>query len=296
MYNDRHHYPEFEKVYRCNPISSLQNKQHLENGDKVLLPPSALDSLQNLNVEFPMLFELRNPKNDRVSHCGVMEFTAEEGFINMPRWMMGNINTEDGDCVLVKNVTLPKAMFVKLQPHSKEFLNISNPKAVLEKTLRNYTCLTTGDTIELAYNGKKYFVDIIETKPYNAVSLYETDCEVDFAPPLDYVEPVKQPAKVVPLEPVVEELVTKLASFTGVARRLDGKPCSLLESSSSSTVAKSVRPVTTSRPGKLVFGSSADAEARKPAPKAAAKDKAEDANKEEKKWQAFTGKSYSLKG
>jgi ubiquitin fusion degradation protein 1 len=41
----------------------------------------------------------------------------------------------------------------------------------------------------VAYNNKKYYIDIVETKPSNAVSIIETDCEVDFAPPLDYVEP-----------------------------------------------------------------------------------------------------------
>lgn len=41
----------------------------------------------------------------------------------------------------------------------------------------------------VAYNNKKYYIDIIETKPSNAISIIETDCEVDFAPPLDYKEP-----------------------------------------------------------------------------------------------------------
>lgn len=62
----------------------------------------------------------------------------------------------------------------------------------LETSLRSYSCLTTGDTIMVAYNNKKYYINIVETKPSAAVSIIETDCEVDFAPPLDYEEPVKQ--------------------------------------------------------------------------------------------------------
>lgn len=49
----------------------------------------------------------------------------------------------------------------------------------------------------VAYNNKKYYIDIIETKPSNAISIIETDCEVDFAPPLDYKEPEK-PAVSIP--------------------------------------------------------------------------------------------------
>ena len=51
-----------------------------------------------------------------------------------------------------------------------------------------------GDTILVSYNGKRFYIDIIEAKPQNAISIVETDCEVDFAPPLDYVEPVYTPA------------------------------------------------------------------------------------------------------
>lgn len=50
----------------------------------------------------------------------------------------------------------------------------------------------------VAYNNKKYYIDIVETKPSYAISIIETDCEVDFAPPLDYKEPDK-PAAPVPL-------------------------------------------------------------------------------------------------
>lgn len=69
----------------------------------------------------------------------------------------------------------------------------------LETSLRSYSCLTTGDTIMVAYNNKKYYIDIVETKPSSAVSIIETDCEVDFAPPLDYKEPEK-PAPSAPLK------------------------------------------------------------------------------------------------
>jgi len=46
----------------------------------------------------------------------------------------------------------------------------------------------------VAYNNKKYYIDIVETRPEAAISIIETDCEVDFAAPLDYVEPVHVPS------------------------------------------------------------------------------------------------------
>lgn len=62
----------------------------------------------------------------------------------------------------------------------------------LERNLRNYSCLTVGDKITINYNSRKYYIGIVEVKPKKAVTIIETDCEVDFAPPLDYVEPEPQ--------------------------------------------------------------------------------------------------------
>lgn len=41
----------------------------------------------SLHIDYPMLFELRNAATERVSHCGVLEFIAEEGMIYMPYWV-----------------------------------------------------------------------------------------------------------------------------------------------------------------------------------------------------------------
>jgi ubiquitin fusion degradation protein 1 len=49
--------------------------------------------------------------------------------------MMQNMLLQEGDIVRVKNATLPKGTYVKLQPHTTDFLDISNPKAMLVATL-----------------------------------------------------------------------------------------------------------------------------------------------------------------
>ncbi|KAF6168467.1 hypothetical protein GIB67_005019 [Kingdonia uniflora] len=67
----------------------------------------------------------------------------------------------------------------------------------LKTKLRNSSCLTTGDSIMVTYNNKKYCIDIVESKPAHAISIIETVCEVDFAPPLDYKEPERPAASVV---------------------------------------------------------------------------------------------------
>ncbi|GAB2270599.1 hypothetical protein Dimus_005482 [Dionaea muscipula] len=310
-----YHGASFEQTYRCYPASFIEKPQ-IETGDKIIMPPSALDRLASLHIDYPMLFELRNDAASRISHCGVLEFIAEEGMIYMPYWMMENMLLQEGDIVRVKNVTLPKGTYVKLQPHTKDFLDISNPKAILETTLRNFSCLTTGDSIMVAYNNKKYYIDIVETKPANAISIIETDCEVDFAPPLDYKEPEKPPVsgpnKTTAPEEDPVETEPKFNPFSGAGRRLDGKPANyqLATASSSSkdghpvaadagkqsASASSSQGVNRQTQGKLVFGSNVN-RTPKESPKEPAKEsKQEQPQKEEPKFHPFTGKKYSLKG
>lgn len=78
---------------------------------------------------------------------------------------MQNLVLEEGSLVALRSVSLPKGKFVKLQPHTKDFLDISNPRAVLEMTLRGFSCLTKGDCILMHYNNKRFYIDIVECRP-----------------------------------------------------------------------------------------------------------------------------------
>lgn len=173
------------------PLGVARNQR----GDKILLPPSAFDTLARLQVDYPMLFQLTcqhgggGGKNRRTTHSGVLEFTAEEGCVYIPHWMMQNLLLEEGMLITVTNVSLPKATFVKLQPQSTDFLEISNPRAVLEHALRNYSCVTVHDIIQIPYNNKNYHFELKVVEPSPAACIIETDCNVDFDAPVGYVEP-----------------------------------------------------------------------------------------------------------
>ncbi|RKF61153.1 Ubiquitin fusion degradation protein 1 [Erysiphe neolycopersici] len=187
----------FDEYYRCYPVVMFRGpeREDLEFGGKILMPPSALEKLTRLNITYPMLFELINGQKDRTSHCGVLEFTAEEGKLYLPHWMMQTLLLETGDLVQIKSTDLPSASLVKLQPQSTNFLDISDPKAVLEKAFRNFATLTKGDVFSFKYNDTIYSVEALEVKPETekmGVSMLETDVSVDFAPPIGYVEPQRQ--------------------------------------------------------------------------------------------------------
>ena len=220
-----------------------------------------------MSVAYPMLFELSNSAVGKHTHCGVLEFTADEGRCYLPFWMMQGLFIEEGALLNVKNVTLPKAKFVKFQAQHVDFIKITNPRAVLEVTLRKFTCLTKGDVICLPYANKKYYLEVTEVKPNDAVSIVEADFSVDFDEPVGYQdsefgkaeraakeqkiaeELAKAKAEAVPralqkatTEVKVEE--PKFIAFSGSGQRIDGRnKTSSTSTPSPSIESKNIPPV-----------------------------------------------------
>nr|AAD08720.1 ubiquitin fusion-degradation 1 like protein [Homo sapiens] len=256
----------FSTQYRCFSVSMLawpNDRSDVEKGGKIIMPPSALDQLSRLNITYPMLFKLTNKNSDRMTHCGVLEFVADEGicylphwmmqnllleedglvqletvnlqvatyskskFCYLPHWMMQNLLLEEGGLVQVESVNLQVATYSKFQPQSADFLDITNPKAVLENALRNFACLTTGDVIAINYNEKIYELRVMETKPDKAVSIHECDMNVDFDAPLGYKEPERQVQHEESTEGEADHSgyagELGFRAFSGSGNRLDGK-------------------------------------------------------------------------
>lgn len=108
--------------------------------------------------------------------------------------MMQTLLLDVGDMIQIKTTSLELARLVKLQPQSTNFLDISDPKAVLERAFRNFATLTKGDVFNFEYNDTVYDVAVLEVKPETekmGVCMIETDVSVDFAPPVGYVEPTR---------------------------------------------------------------------------------------------------------
>ena len=160
------------------------NRSDLEKGDKVLLPPNILQKLSESEIKNPMIFEIKNLNSRKKSYCGVMDFTADDGCAYLPLWMMKNLDFKDGEKIIFNYTFLEKGNYVKLQPQTDDFLKVSNPKAVLEAKLRHFTCLTKSDVIGIEHNSKIYWINVLEVKPGTAISIIDTDIDVDFALPL----------------------------------------------------------------------------------------------------------------
>ncbi|XXG97670.1 hypothetical protein Hte_003977 [Hypoxylon texense] len=186
----------FDEYFRCYPLIMAPGSERpeLNYGSKIFLPPSALQKISQLHVQWPLMMELINGEKGTQTHAGVLEFVAEEGRAYIPQWMMQTLQLDVGDMIQIKSTSLELAKMVKLQPQSTNFLDISDPKAVLEKAFRNFATLTKGDVFNFEYNDEVYEVAVLEVKPETekmGVCMIETDVSVEFAPPVGYVEPQK---------------------------------------------------------------------------------------------------------
>ena len=230
----------FIEVYQAFP-ASIMGREDIDLSNSIILPPSALQKISSLknfgDNKNPVLFQILNIDLNIKTHCGVIEFTAQEGLCYLPSDMFDRLCLEEGQKINVRALSLPKGTFIKLQPHKTEFINNPNPKAILEYNLRNYFCVTEGDTISVKFAKKIYKIDVIECKPAKAIQTLNCDLVVDFAPPKDYKEPERPVNKInnnssikfnskenqVKLSP--EEIQKQITDkkFSGHHFRMDGK-------------------------------------------------------------------------
>jgi hypothetical protein len=172
-----------------------------ENGGKIILPVSAIQELET-KLENPqskyshgflqassdtqmklLTFEL-SARSGRRSFCGVLEFSAEPGTVAIPTWMLENIGVSPGEEVEIRRVDLPRGKFIQFQPHHSDFIRLGQSKAVLEWVLRNFVALSPGDTLAFTHDSQLHKLEVLEVKPGRAITIIDTDVEVDFAPAL----------------------------------------------------------------------------------------------------------------
>jgi len=183
--------------------------KRLRSSNKILLPPSVLYELNKQDMsDNIMFFKVSNKEMQFGIVCGVHEFSAPPGICHVPFHIMNNIGIREGNQVEIEKICPVQGTYMKLRPHKTEFINLSNPKAVLERIMsRDYPVVSQGQTIELNYEDLncRYRIDIVETNPAEIISIVNTDINIDFDPPLDYVEPK-------PLSPIAEIPQNKIIS------------------------------------------------------------------------------------
>ena len=159
-------------------------------GDNIIVPQRILEDIQNIETT-KYQFVIKNSFQTQGICCRVEEFHQENNNIYIPSWMMHNLYLNDMDEVklsLLESEIYP-AKKLLVQPHDSIFLTLDDHKTALEDSLKKFSSLTKGTSVSICYHDEEFSLSIIEVEPqHQFVSLIDTDIEVDFMPPLDYVE------------------------------------------------------------------------------------------------------------
>ena len=173
--------------FKLPAFSAAFIEKHIEDGDKLILPPSVLDAIMQrytLSLPHPLIFEINNNASHRTSHCGVLEFSSPGVAAYLPHWMMQNLLCEEGKELRLRIKNLPRGLEVQLRPVQYAFGLLPTPRETLEYALRKFTTLTVGDTVRIEGGGKVWQVKVEAVQPLTcspaAVCVINTDMRVEF--------------------------------------------------------------------------------------------------------------------
>ena len=221
---------DYSNIMRVYP-SSFLGRPDIESGNKIILPSNVLYELSNTTLPQPMIFKIKSMRSNQAWYCGVLEFVAPEEMIVIPFWMFRLMRLIEGEMLTITlSPPLPKASYLKLQPHETAFIELPDPRGFLEVNLRNFVCLQEGQSFELEvpFGDKKSFTfdvkEILPKNPFKAVCLIDCNLNLDFEAPLDYVEPTKPSLEKQQSSLTIEQEDKKFRAFKGSGGRLDGKP------------------------------------------------------------------------
>ena len=141
------------------------NRNDINIGNKVLLPDEILHTVSNMypaGLPYPMVFSISSLKSRKTVYAGVLEFVAPPNVVVIPDWLFSSLQLNPSEMIRLGIVDfLPKATFAQIRPHKTEFIELPDPKSVLEIQLRNFICLTEGDSITIKFANKDFLIDII---------------------------------------------------------------------------------------------------------------------------------------
>ncbi|KAJ1728885.1 hypothetical protein LPJ61_003802 [Coemansia biformis] len=115
-------------------------------------------------------------------HCGVREFSCDEGDVAIPEWVMQNAGLCEGDSVAVEFVQVEKGTSAILQALDPAAQSVGNVRALLEAHMRTrLTALFVGETFHVPVGGMEQPLAfaVATLEPMGAVDVVDTDLAVD---------------------------------------------------------------------------------------------------------------------
>eukprot|EP01116_Phalansterium_solitarium_P022564 TRINITY_DN7498_c0_g1_i2.p1 TRINITY_DN7498_c0_g1~~TRINITY_DN7498_c0_g1_i2.p1 ORF type:complete len:387 (-),score=-17.17 TRINITY_DN7498_c0_g1_i2:64-1224(-) len=223
---------------------SIQHKNPaLDDTGRVLLPTSVLRELEKQKAVFPLVFELSVASSPLKTHCSCLDFTADEGAVYVPQWVMTQLHLTEGMPINVKNIQgVPKASLLKLEAKDPSILAGFDPKAFMESLAGCFTVLSVNDCISVKNNNIRTTISVAEVAPAStSVVLLSTETTCEFVQPASIPNRIDDDDEADDGQPTP----TGFQPFSGPAYTLTGGPV-MAEGSTTplSDPGKTSRPTT----------------------------------------------------
>ena len=158
--------------------------------DKAQLPASASASV---GASRSGRAHFKVARGERRTHVGVLDYgTIDSGSIGLPSGVMEALGMEGGEEVRVSYAALPSATKMTLKPRmndfARDFVN-EDVREVLERVMMGRSAATIGDEVRVERGERRYELVVTAVEPddgHGAVSLLETDVEVELEPSEEY--------------------------------------------------------------------------------------------------------------
>lgn len=171
---------------RVKPLAlhpTIDNTQKYDLSHFCVLPMSILQKIDNAGLidRNPYCFKLNTIEMVRDIYVSVIEFSAEDGTIYLPKILMDNNFVSTDDLLLCEYIEPPKGSNIILQPENEIFHNIENNKELLENHIsNNYKILQIGDRIGFTHGDDNIFLEITYLEPCDVISAHETEMVLDY--------------------------------------------------------------------------------------------------------------------
>ena len=207
---------EFQRTGGIKVNLTLQSIQIDIENDKIKLPPTTLTLLNDQNAFTcgrPVMFQIKIQQGyqycvSKITHCGVLEFTAAEGTVELPTKVYQNLfNTTENPSINIstlpppivelKYVILPKITLVQFQPKLNIFSQLGPIKLILEENLQQHTTLTVEDLLIVWYRGHSYEIIVKNIEPNEGLvhgggTVIDTNIEVHLDCSEEYLKESQQ--------------------------------------------------------------------------------------------------------
>ena len=117
------------------------------------------------------------------------------GICYLPLHIFQKLHLEYGDILTVHLYTCDTGTHIHLRPEEFAFVQLPNPKEILEKAISEYyPVISENDTLTICHQDREYRIQVTKTLPGSSIKTFHCDINVEMEEPHDMQHIVPPPS------------------------------------------------------------------------------------------------------